>query len=99
LLRSADNAADPLTREKPVCSVRDSASLRILRDSEIGWPRTEPIARAYVADGDGESDTDFLLHLIEKKMRIGPSRVLAVAISTPKTKTSRKKWLPTGITG
>lgn len=63
LIRSGDNAADPLTRDKPLCPKRNVSSIERMLDAERGWPKTEPIVKKYASidDEDGESDSDQLV--------------------------------------
>lgn len=62
-IRSADNAADPLTRYKELDKSRNKASLDRLAEAESGWPKKQPPSSSFnrgtTHDDDGESDSDY----------------------------------------
>lgn len=59
-VRSADNAADPLTRNLPLNRSRNAASWARFNESEAGWPKFQVTPEFKAADGsDGESDSDW----------------------------------------
>lgn len=60
-IRSADNAADPLTRNKPLCELRNKATILRFQESENGWPKMQYNQNFFKPrdDEDGESDSDF----------------------------------------
>jgi hypothetical protein len=61
LIRSADNAADPLTRQRPLDNLRNQATLERMSEAESGWPKTKCQPAPFIStdDADGESDSDW----------------------------------------
>ena len=59
-IRSIDNAADPLTRGRPLNDTRTTASWSCLLEAEKGWPKTQekPEFRTNSTGGDSESDSE-----------------------------------------
>lgn len=58
-IRSLDNAADPLTRDRPINPIRNMASLSRMKEAESGWPKCEKHEHYTPNDGDDdESDSD-----------------------------------------
>ena len=56
-IRSEDNAADPLTRGKPLCNDRLERSLKCALDAERGWTKTE-VKPKYHSTHEQHSDSD-----------------------------------------
>jgi hypothetical protein len=57
-IRSEDNAADPLTRSKPLCTGRIGRSMRCALDAEQGWIKTESKPKYHSTQENSDSDLD-----------------------------------------